>query len=252
MSIAEPSRADPLPLRAYVRSILAGLLIAALGVMSWMLLARRNAVLRPDVPWAALTMIAYLALLLAWLNGAGWPRRTAAWRRWHLRLWPDRAIMVGEPNKGGRSRLEAAAPLVAGWGVLTLLWILVSRPATVPDLSAYPTTAYRFSIFFIGALVSGVVEEAAFRGYMQRGLEAYGVERAVLVTSLVFTLLHGVHGLGTLLVVGPGFFVASALYGVLAVRTGTVIPGMILHTLGDLAHMYFATLRGDGRLLFAP
>jgi membrane protease YdiL (CAAX protease family) len=46
--------------------------------------------------------------------------------------------------------------------------------------------------------------------------------------------------------------VVSVLYGVLAVRTGTVIPGMILHTLGDLAHTYFATLRGDGRLLFAP
>jgi membrane protease YdiL (CAAX protease family) len=38
--------------------------------------------------------------------------------------------------------------------------------------------------------VSGVVEEAAFRDYMQRGLEPFGVERAVLATSLVFTLLR--------------------------------------------------------------
>ena len=252
MSISERSPADPLPLRAYVRPVLAGLLVAAVGIGPWTLLARHNAVFRPDVPWAALTTIAYLVLFLAWLDGAGWPRRTAAWRRWHLRLWPDRPITDGGAARGEPSRLRAAAPLVAGWGALTLLWILVSRPDQAPDLSAYPTTAYRFSIFLIGALVSGVVEEAAFRGYMQRGLESFGAQRAVLVTSVVFSLLHGVHGLETLLVVGPGFFVVSVLYGVLALRTGTVVPGMLLHTLGDLAHTYFATLRGDGRLLFAP
>src|SRR5688500_15128588 len=95
MSISERSRADPLPLRAYVRPVLAGLLVAALGIGPWMLLARRNAVFRPEVPWAALTTLAYLVLLLAWLNGAGWPRRTAAWRRWHLRLWTPREVAGG-------------------------------------------------------------------------------------------------------------------------------------------------------------
>ena len=231
--------------------MLAGLLVATLGIAPWTLLARRNATFRPDLPWAAVTTITYLALLMAWLNGTGWPRRTAAWRHRHLRLWPERGVAGAAAASGEASRLKAAAPIVAGWGALTVLWILVSRPAEPPDLSAYPTTAYRVSIFLVGALVSGVVEEAAFRGYMQRGLEAFGAERAVLITSVVFTLLHGVHGLGTLLLVGPGFFVVSVLYGVIALRTGTVIPGMLLHTLGDLAHTYFATLGGDGRLLIA-
>lgn len=252
MTDPERTLADPLPLRAYVRPVLAGLLIAVMGTVPWTVMARRNATFRPDVPWAALATIAYLALLIAWLNGAGWPRRTATWRRWHLRLWPSREVMDRDTSTGVSSRLLAALPLVVGWGVLTIIWILISRPAQPPDVSAYTTTAFRFSVFFVGPLVSGVVEEAAFRGYMQRGLEAFGVERAVLTTSVVFTLLHAVHGLGTLLVVGPGFFVVSVLYGFLAVRTGTVIPGMILHTLGDLAHTYFATLRGDGGLLFAP
>ena len=244
--------ADRFTPRAYVRPALAGLLIAVIGSGPWILLARRNAALRPDVPWAALATFAYLALFIAWLNGAFWPRRTAARRRWLLRLWPPRGLPDRDGSSGWRSRLAAAAPFVLGWGVLTMVWILITRPARPPDLSAYPTTAFRLSIFFIGPLVSGVVEEAAFRGYMQRGLEPFGVERAVLATSVVFTLLHAVHGLESLLLVGPGIFVASVLYGVLAVRTGTVIPGMILHTLGDLAHTYFATLRGDGRLLFAP
>lgn len=237
--------------QAYVRPVVAGVLVAAVGIGPWVLLAKRNLAFRPEVPWAAIATLLYLVLLVSWLNGAGWPRRTAAWRRRNLRLWP-RQVAVGDTTIGWRARLEAAAPLVIGWGALTMLWILVGRAEQPPDLSAFPTTAYRFSIFFMGPLVSGVVEEAAYRGYMQRGLEPFGVERAVLVTSLVFTLSHGVHGLETLLLVGPGFFVVSILYGVLALRTGSVIPGMILHTLGDLAYTYFATLRGAGRLLFVP
>jgi membrane protease YdiL (CAAX protease family) len=237
--------------QTYVRPVVAGVLVAAVGIGPWVLLARRNLTLRPDVPWAAVATLVYLVLLLSWLNGAGWPRRTAAWRRRHLRLWPGH-VAVGEATANQPAGFKAAAPLVAGWGVLTMIWILIGRLEQPPDLSAYPTTAYRFSIFFMGPLVSGVVEEAAYRGYMQRGLEPFGIERAVLVTSLVFTLMHGVHGLGTLLLVGPGIFVVSILYGALALRTGSVIPGMILHTVGDLAYTYFATLRGEGRLLFVP
>lgn len=244
--------ADPIPLQAYLRPVAAGVLVAAAGIGPWVLLARRNLSLRPDVPWAAAVTLLYLVLFVGWLGGAGWPRRTAAWRRWHLRLWPLRDGAANDAAADSPSRFRAAAPLIAGWAALTILWILIGRPAQPPDLSAYPTTAYRLSIFFMGPLVSGVVEEAAFRGYMQRALEPFGVERAVLVTSLVFTLAHGVHGLGTLLVVAPGFFVASLLYGVLALRAGSVLPGMVLHTLGDLAYTYFATLRGDGGLLFVP
>ena len=240
------------PLGAHARPILAGLLVAAIGIGPWVMLARHNRALHPEVPWAALTTVVYLALLLAWLNGTGWPRRTTAWRRWHLRLWPTRAEVGASAASAAAAGARAAAPLVLGLGLLTLLWILVGRPAEAPELGSYPTTAYRFSVFVVGALVSGVVEEAAFRGYMQRGLEPFGTERAVVVTSVVFTLVHGVHGLGTLMLLGPGIFVASVLYGMLALRTGTVVPGMIIHTLGDLAYTFFGTLRGDGRLLFAP
>ena len=62
--------------------------------------------------------------------------------------------------------------------------------------------------------------------------------------------LHITQGLGALLVLGPGLFVASTLYGALARRTGTILPGMVIHVLGDLSHTYFGVLRGDGSLLF--
>ena len=79
-------------LRVQVQPVLAGLLVAAVGILPWTILARRNAALRPDLPWAAIATIVYLVVLVTWLNGAGWPRRTAAWRRWQLRLWPSREL----------------------------------------------------------------------------------------------------------------------------------------------------------------
>lgn len=250
---------------AYARPVATGVLVLAVGTLPWVLLARWNARIRPDVPWAALVTIAYLAVLLAWLHGVGPPRRTAAARRERLRLWStaeppgEEDTLAGHahgpssaraaaPNAG--ARFGAALPYLLGLALLTVLWIAIGRPAVATDVSAYPTTAYRWSIFVMGAVVSGVVEEAAFRGYMQRGLEPYGRERAVLVTSAIFTLVHAVHGLGALLLVGPGIFVASVLYGAMALRTGTILPGMVAHTLGDLAYTYFGTLRGDGSLLF--
>jgi membrane protease YdiL (CAAX protease family) len=72
----------------------------------------------------------------------------------------------------------------------------------------------------------------------------------VWITSLVFVVAHITHGLDAVLLLGPGIFAASMLYGHLALRTGTIVPGMFLHVLGDLSCTYFGVLHGDARLLF--
>jgi len=99
-------------------------------------------------------------------------------------------------------------------------------------------------------VVAGVVEEAAFRGYMQRGLERVDPRNAIWIASLVFVVSHATHGFGAVLVLGPGIFLASVLYGHLALQTGTIVPGMCLHVIGDLTYTYFGVLHGNGRLLF--
>lgn len=45
----------------YVAPILTGLLIVVAGLLPWTLLAQLNARVRPDLPWAAPTTVAYLA-----------------------------------------------------------------------------------------------------------------------------------------------------------------------------------------------
>jgi membrane protease YdiL (CAAX protease family) len=231
---------------AYAAPILLGLLVAAAGVAPWVVMATLNAHVHPELPWAAAATLLYLALYLAWLNGAGPPARWRAARRYRLRLW--------RPGSNGWSKegIAVTLSLMGLIGLLALVWILVGAPERPPDLSLYPSTAYRVSIVVMGALVSGVTEEAAFRGYMQRGLERFGSGTAIVVTALVFALIHGVHGIETLLFLGPGIFIAGIVYGLLARHTGSILPGMLVHFLGDLAFTYFAVLGGDWRLLIVP
>jgi membrane protease YdiL (CAAX protease family) len=134
---------------------------------------------------------------------------------------------------------------------LTVLWILMQANRPPVDVSAYPTTALRFSVLIMGATVSGVVEEAAFRGYMQSHMERIGPTFAIVVTSAIFTVAHATHGLDYLLAVAPGFFFASVIYGYLALKSGSIVPGMGLHVAGDAAEAYFVLLGGNSALLFA-
>lgn len=102
----------------------------------------------------------------------------------------------------------------------------------------------------MGGVMAGVVEEIAFRGYMQRGLEKHDPQYAILITSGVFVLTHVTQGVGAMLIMAPGLFLASWLFGHLARRTGTILPGMLIHVTGDLAHVFLGPLRGDVSLLF--
>jgi len=229
-----------LPARAYAGPIAGGLAILAAGVLPWTAMADLNARVRPDLPWAAAATIVYLAALVAWLHGWGPPRATGSARHRALRLWPPRPADAAVPP-------GVVLAMLAG---VYLLWIIMSRTAAPVDLSGYPTTAYRWSMLIMGAVISGVVEEAAFRGYLQTGLERHDPDNAIWITSLVFVAAHVTQGVGALLVMGPGLFIASMLYGTLARGTGTILPGIAVHVAGDFARVYLGVLHGDASLLF--
>lgn len=234
----------PLPPGRALRAMGVGWLIALVGVLPWAVSATLNARLRPDIPWAAAASTVSLVLLIAWLNGWGWPKGTKASRRYHLRLRLPNARAWSSQQRGGTLALVGA---IAG---IYVLWILMSGGQRITDLSAFPTPQYRVSVLVMGAVVSGVVEEAAFRGYAQSMLEPWGRDRAIIVASVAFVLLHVTHGLLALLLMAPGYFAVSYLYGLLAWRTGSILPGVILHVAGDFLHTLFAVLGGDLGQLF--
>jgi uncharacterized protein len=217
-------------LSRYLTSILGALAILAVGLVPWTWFSRLNVRVHPELPWAALATVVVLVLMTLWLSG-----------REHMRLWPRAA------------RDERAPPAVATIALLVAIyaiWIFVSRLSPSPDLGESPTTAHRWSLFLLGAITAGVVEELAFRGWLQGRLERFDRANALWITSLVFVAAHITQGWQAVLLLGPGLFVVSMLYGMLARRLGTILPGMGLHVLGDLAHVYFGPLRGDGSLLF--
>jgi uncharacterized protein len=244
-ALATPNAAIPRVGKTVAVALAMGLSISLLGTLSWVALIRLNVREHPEWPWAAATTGCLLVSMLVWLSGRGWPRRTSAVRGFHLRLWRP------EPGAWSGDGLITVLSLIGAMVGLSVVYVLMGASRPPVDVSAYPTTAIRFSALLMGPMVAGVVEEAAFRGYMQSHLERIGPTFAIMVTSAVFTLLHVTHGLAYLLTVAPGFFLASVVYGYLAQKSGSIIPGMVLHFAGDLAFAYFALLGGDSALLFA-
>jgi membrane protease YdiL (CAAX protease family) len=231
-----------------IRATASGVIITLLaGSTGFLLLSRVNARFHPEIPWAAVVNLAWVGLMAAWLGGSGWPSSTRGFRRFSLRLWRP-----PQPWTGGKTvaALMMALGICVIYGVFIGFAILVGHPPP-PDLRPYPTTALRFSAIIMGALLSGVGEEMAFRGYMQSQLERYGPVFAILVTSVVFMLAHAPQDLHQFSRLAVGYLVLGLLWGGLAWRTGSILPGMVLHVLGDLSAGYFVYLGGRGDLLFA-
>lgn len=78
--------------------------------------------------------------------------------------------------------------------------------------------------FLVVAVVAPIVEELTFRGLGYRLLEPFGRWTAVLLVGLLFGLAHGlVEALPILAAFGAGL-------AYVRMRTGSVYPGMIVHS----------------------
>ena len=85
------------------------------------------------------------------------------------------------------------------------------------------------------SIVAGVSEESAFRGYMQSMVEQrYGLVAAILSGGTLFGLLHfGNHPADVLLML-PYYIAVSAVYGGLTWAADSILPALVLHSVGDI------------------
>ena len=139
-------------------------------------------------------------------------------------------------------------------GVVLLLRImsrLVMVPQQqLPDVSQIPVPTL-LVILLMSAVVAGVVEEAAFRGYMQGAIERrHGPVVAILVTGTLFGLLHFTHPEVTLALM-PYFLAVAAVYGTLTYLTNSILPAMVLHAGGNFLSG-LGVLAGQGNLESPP
>jgi membrane protease YdiL (CAAX protease family) len=212
-----------------VRAVLTGTvvgLIAPLGVGIPMAL---NLNVAPGVPWSIPVAVAWLWLVWRYLNGHGWPRATSARRRELLR----------------------ARPLTAPtwfWSLLTCALLLTfnltfhfahSRFQPVPmDLQPNWVLAFPpFTLVLVLLVISaqaGIVEEAAFRGYMFTPIEQkHGPMAATLIVSVVFVLSHFNNPQNLTVFRIVNLFLGGVVFAVLVVVTRSILPGLITHAAAD-------------------
>jgi|SRR5690348_3905481 len=206
----------------------------------WTALLAVNLATSPAIPWAVVVMAALLWLLWRYLGGAGWPHSTAAARREYRRARrvPDRvftwAVVAG---------LLAIVSLAGLWIILFQLAGLPGR--VLPDYSKYPLVTVALALV-MASLVNAVVEEAAFRGYVQGTLEgAVGGIAAILLTTLLMAPEHAL----TQGFVWPTllfYLMVDVMLGATAYLTQSILPGIVTHSIGLLV---FFTLVWPGDVI---
>ncbi len=98
---------------------------------------------------------------------------------------------------------------------------------TAPSISA-PEGIFGFIVTFIGAaVVAPLTEEFAMRGVVLGALRKYGDGFAILVSALLFGLMHGNF------VQIPFAFVVGLALGFAVVKTGSVWTGVIIHFINN-------------------
>jgi len=215
-----------------LRAVVVGSLVVGMGTVPRSVLMSVNFKLWPAIPWSVPVMALYLWFYWQYVGGKGWPQTTAEWRRTNLRA---RSLT----GRVWRSALLAGG---LGWAGLLALRIFSDTffrlpQDQLPDLSAYPFATI-LSHFLMISVVAGFAEEAGFRGYMQWPIEQrHGPLVAIAVVGLVFWLAHFANYIGRewLFVCYLPFYLAGAtIFGVLAYFTGSILPGVVLHTAANV------------------
>jgi membrane protease YdiL (CAAX protease family) len=211
-----------------VRAVVSGLAVAIAGTGPWALLVAANLRYWPSLPWAVPITAVYLWLFWRYIRGEGWPRATSGARRESCR-----ANAVSE-DVWGMAVFAGLLGLVAILFLQTVLGRLVRLPQQQEiDPSKYPVLTVAMWVL-MSAAVAGVVEEAGFRGYMQRPIERrHGPAAAILIVGTAFGFLHFTHAEATLALM-PFYLAVAAVYGTLAYLTDSIFPGMVLHAGGNV------------------
>ncbi len=142
-------------------------------------------------------------------------------------------------------RISAACGLLSvaiGFGVWAVgvlidrgMSALLGEGPRVTGLESHSAPELLFALF-VFALLPGVCEEALFRGAIQGVLERRGALRAVAVTGVLFGLFH----------VSPWTIPSATflglVFGILVIRTGSIVPAMLAHAANNTISLTVAFL----------
>ena len=212
------------------RSAIVGVFIALFGQGVWAALVTANLGTSPEIPWAVLVMAPAIWLMWQYLGGRWWPRSTAEARHRYLRA----------NRLSSQVFLRALLAGVLSIAALAGVWIvtaeIVRMPANVlPGMSNYPrlTTALMIAM---GSLLGPLLEQAGFWGYCQAMLEQeFSGPAAIVMSSVLFAALPHPPMHSALWPRLIFYFLTGVTFGMMAWLTNSILPGVLVHILGDLS-----------------
>ncbi|MEM9368814.1 MAG: ABC transporter permease subunit/CPBP intramembrane protease [Planctomycetota bacterium] len=145
------------------------------------------------------------------------------WPSW--RVWPVVAVLS--------LALHPFYLLLASW-ISQLYPVSAEATASMKPFAEAISSAPLASVIFLMALVPALCEELAFRGFIFGGLVRNNSPwRAVLVTAVMFGVSHGVLQQS----ISASFM--GVLLGWIALRTGSVLPGIWIHLVNNALSVSF-------------
>jgi membrane protease YdiL (CAAX protease family) len=211
---------------AIIRAPIVAFIVFTIGSTATVLPLFGNIKFYPQIPWALPATLIVVAVFWFYFTGGGYPASTRAARErvtrgkflpapvWRAAIIPMALSLVAIAS------LRLALPSL----------LPVDAPKIALDLSAYPTATVIGLLLSI-AISAGVVEEVAFRGYLQKPLEeSYGPVAAILITGIAFWYVHDDKVSVTHL---PFHMTASILLGLMTYMTRSLLPAIAGHTLMD-------------------
>jgi membrane protease YdiL (CAAX protease family) len=229
--------AEETRLEVIVQAVVIGMLVVFAGTIPRNILFAANLREYSAVPWAVPVTALYLWFFWRYLQGFGPPESTREQRRRSLRA---------ERVSG---RVWAWALAAGGLGIVALVlalrlanrFVVLPQQQLPPELTRVPQTTV-LSLLLMAAPVAGVVEEAAFRGYMQGPIERHaGLAVAILITGTMFAIAH----LDFTLILWPYYVAVAAIYGTVTHLAKSILPAVVLHTAGNTSSNLDLWLHGQ-------
>ena len=121
----------------------------------------------------------------------------------------------------GGMAMCVVANIIASYIMNFLMLLGIPQPPMPDTLMRTPLSLGLNLLVF--AVLPALLEEMAFRGYVLRTLRPYGDRTAILVSSLLFSLMHG-----NVLQV-PFAFIVGLVLGYVAVQTDNIWLAVVIH-----------------------
>jgi membrane protease YdiL (CAAX protease family) len=220
------------------------LAITAVGQGLWGVMAMINVALSPAIPWAAPVMALVLAGLVLFLTGRAGPKWGAARRR----------AMVPLARVSAKVWLWSLIGGAAGVIALAALWTVMASIVRVPPNLLPGTRGIPIwtgvALLLVAIAAAPLTEEIAFRGYAMTLLRRrFGPTTALVIASTLFACAHLTQGLSA-----PKLVVYELVglgLGFTALRTGSLLPAMVVHSFGDFVFFTTVWTHDAGRRLIS-